>query len=68
MDCAVEWLWLDRAPYKPVFPRLPVYGIPVGLSYVCGTGLGVSPGRFFKDGVIQGEVGYQLLQARVLLL
>jgi hypothetical protein len=65
---AAGWLWLDLIPYMPAFPRLPVSGKPELLSYVFGTGLGVSPGIFFEDGIIQNEVGYDSLQAGVLLL
>ncbi len=48
---AVALPWPDRAPYKPVFPRLPVSGRHVRPSYVCVTGLEVSPGCFLKDGI-----------------
>ena len=52
----------------PVFPRLPASGRPVGLSCVSWTGLGVSPGGFFKNGIIQSKVRYDTLQSEVFLL
>jgi hypothetical protein len=61
VDCASGWLWLGPVPYKPVFPILPAYGRPGLLSYVYGTGLGVSPGGFFENGIIKAKVGYQSL-------
>ena len=63
-----EWFWLDRVPGMPVFPRPLIPGKHVLLFYVCGTGLGVSPGCFFKDSIIQREVDYQSLEAGVFLL
>jgi hypothetical protein len=67
MGYAAGWLWLDQVPYKPVFPRLAVSDRHASRSCVFGTGLGVSPGGFFENGIIQNQVGYNFLEARVLL-
>jgi hypothetical protein len=36
-----------------------LFGRSVGPFYVSLTGLGVSPGGFFENGIIQGEISYQ---------
>jgi len=43
IDYDAELLWLAPVPYMPAFPRLITPDIPVLPSYVCGTGLEVSP-------------------------
>lgn len=68
LDDASGSPWLDPVPDKPVFPRLIVYGRPGLQFYVCGTGLGVSPGGFFEDRIIQRDIRYQSLESGVLLL
>jgi hypothetical protein len=47
------WLYFDLRSYRPVFPRPPASDRLAGLIYVYGTGLEVSPGRFFKNGIIR---------------
>jgi hypothetical protein len=68
MNDGAVWFWLVRVPCKPVFPRLPVSGIHAGWSRVCETGQSVSPVNLSEDGIIQGKVRYQTLQAGVFLL
>ena len=53
--------------YSPIFQRLPVSGRSSGPFYVSLTGLGVSPGGFLENGLIQGQISYQTFQAGVLL-
>jgi len=67
VDDAAGWLWLDQALYMPVFRRLAAFDRPASRICVFGTGLGVSPGSFFENGIIQGEISYQLLKTRVFL-
>ena len=62
------WPWLDQAPYKPVFPQLEVSGKLIIPPFACGTGFEVSPGGFFENSIIQGEVSDRPLQARAFLL
>ena len=47
------WPYFDLRSYRPVFPRPPASDRLAGLIYVYGTGLEVSPGRFFKNGIIR---------------
>jgi hypothetical protein len=67
VNYASGWLWIDPVPDKPVFPRLPISGRPDLRIYVYETGLKVSPGGFFENGIIQREISDQLLEPRIFL-
>ncbi len=52
----------------PVFQRRQASSAQVGLACVSSTGLEVSLRHLFQDGVVQRQVGHQLLQPSVLFL